>query len=73
MQHAERVLRVMDLHDQIEGIVFCDYGEDDLICKPAPASYHRVGFVFPTPCHETDLMCLPDESGYAAGRGAGPR
>ena len=49
----------MDLHDQIEGIVFCDYDEDDLICKPAPASYHRVGFVLPPlPCHETGLMCL---------------
>lgn len=47
LQHAERVLRLMDLHDQFEGIVFCDYLEDDLICKPAPASYHRVGFVLP--------------------------
>jgi len=53
--HAERVLRLIDLHDQFEGIVFCDYNrEDDLVCKPAPASYHRAmqqaGVQDPTKC-----------------------
>ena len=35
----------MKLRDQIEGIVFCDYADknEDLICKPQPAFYHRVG------------------------------
>ncbi|KAI0284338.1 pyrimidine 5-nucleotidase [Russula aff. rugulosa BPL654] len=41
--HAERVLNIMKLRDQIEGIVFCDYADknEDLICKPQPAFYHR--------------------------------
>jgi len=41
--HAERVLRVLELQDLIEGVVFCDYkeGDDDFICKPEPAFYHR--------------------------------
>lgn len=45
LQHAERVLKIMELRDQIEGIVFCDYADknEDLICKPQPAFYHRVG------------------------------
>jgi len=41
--HAERVLRVLELQDLIEGVVFCDYkeGDEDFICKPEPAFYHR--------------------------------
>jgi len=39
--HAERVLQALNLHDQIEGVVFCDYNEDDMIYKPESASYHR--------------------------------
>jgi len=41
--HAERVLEILKLRDQIEGIVYCDYDEknEDLLCKPEPAFYHR--------------------------------
>jgi len=39
--HAERVLRILNLRDQIEGIVYCDYEAKDLTSKPDPAYYHK--------------------------------
>jgi len=54
--HAERVLRILDLRDQIEGVIFCDYGEDteDFSCKPEPSFYHKAmvqaGVQDPTKC-----------------------
>jgi len=54
--HAERVLQILDLRDQIEGVVFCDYGEDteDFSCKPDPGFYHKAmdqaGVRDPTKC-----------------------
>ncbi|KAK0490896.1 pyrimidine 5-nucleotidase [Armillaria novae-zelandiae] len=39
--HAERVLRILNLHDQIEGLVYCDYAQKDLISKPEPEYYHK--------------------------------
>jgi len=41
--HAERVLQILELRDQIEGIVFCDYEEENehFTCKPEPAFYHK--------------------------------
>ncbi|KAI9448155.1 pyrimidine 5-nucleotidase [Lactarius indigo] len=37
--HAERVLKILGLRDQIEGVVSCDYHERDFACKPEPAFY----------------------------------
>lgn len=39
-------MRILELRDQIEGVVFCDYEEksDDFTCKPEPAFYHKVRF-----------------------------
>ncbi|KAI9512235.1 pyrimidine 5-nucleotidase [Russula earlei] len=54
--HAERVLRILELRDQIEGIVFCDFNlkDEDFICKPQPAFYHwamhQAGVQDPTKC-----------------------
>ncbi|KAF5390693.1 hypothetical protein D9757_002709 [Collybiopsis confluens] len=39
--HAERVLRILNLRDQIEEIVYCDYAAKDLTSKPDPAYYRR--------------------------------
>jgi len=39
--HAQRVLEILNLRDQIEGVVFCDYQEEDFLCKPEPAFYSR--------------------------------
>ncbi|KAI0251283.1 pyrimidine 5-nucleotidase, partial [Lactifluus subvellereus] len=39
--HAERVLNILGLRDQIEGLVFCDYQEEDFTCKPEAAFYRK--------------------------------
>ncbi|KAF9076738.1 pyrimidine 5-nucleotidase [Rhodocollybia butyracea] len=39
--HAERVLRILNLRDQIEGVVYCDYEAKDLCSKPDPTYYHK--------------------------------
>ena len=41
-QHAQRVLRILGLEDQIEGIVYCDYRIPDFVCKPEPEYYKMV-------------------------------
>lgn len=39
-------MQILELRDQIEGVVFCDYEEksEDFICKPESAFYHKVCF-----------------------------
>ncbi|KAF9495396.1 pyrimidine 5-nucleotidase [Pleurotus eryngii] len=39
--HAERVLMILNLTDQIDGLVFCDYAEPNFVCKPEPAFYEQ--------------------------------
>ncbi|KAF9464460.1 pyrimidine 5-nucleotidase [Collybia nuda] len=39
--HAQRVLRILQLEDQIEGLVFCDYEIPDFTCKPE-AEYYKM-------------------------------
>lgn len=39
--HARRVLRILELEDQIEGVVFCDYAEPNFACKPEADYYHQ--------------------------------
>ena len=46
-QHASRVLRVLNLEDQFEGIVYCDYAEENFVCKPEEEFYHRVSTKHP--------------------------
>jgi|SRR5579863_9317488 len=45
-QHAERVLEILNLRDQFEGVLFCDFKEDNLVCKPDPVFYSRVRLFF---------------------------
>ncbi|KAH9045531.1 pyrimidine 5-nucleotidase [Lactarius pseudohatsudake] len=37
--HAERVLKILGLRDQIEGVVSCDYHKENFESKPQPAFY----------------------------------
>jgi len=37
--HARRVLRILGLEDQIEGLVYCDYTLPNFTCKPEPEYY----------------------------------
>ncbi|KLO18039.1 pyrimidine 5-nucleotidase [Schizopora paradoxa] len=56
--HATRVLEVLDLHDQFEGIVYCDYAEPNFACKPEPAYYasalRRAGIKDTSKCYFID-------------------
>ncbi|KIL00627.1 hypothetical protein PAXRUDRAFT_821525 [Paxillus rubicundulus Ve08.2h10] len=39
--HANRVLKILNLTDQIEGLVYCDYEEPNFTCKPEAESYRN--------------------------------
>ncbi|KAF7352706.1 Pyrimidine 5-nucleotidase [Mycena venus] len=39
--HAERVLRILNIDDQIDGgLIFCDYQKPNFACKPDAQYYH---------------------------------
>jgi len=38
--HARRVLRILSLEDQIDGLVYCNYQQPNFLCKPEPEFYH---------------------------------
>lgn len=42
LQHAKRVLRILGVEDQIEGVIFCDYANPKFACKPEPEYFHNV-------------------------------
>ncbi|CAE6405205.1 unnamed protein product [Rhizoctonia solani] len=39
--HAERVLKILQLEDLFEGLVFCDYGSNEFACKPERRFYDQ--------------------------------
>jgi len=39
--HAQRVLHLLNLEDQIDGLVYCDYTVPNFVCKPDPEFYHN--------------------------------
>ena len=41
-QHATRVLRILELQDHIDGLVYCDYASADFTCKPQKAFFDMV-------------------------------
>jgi len=69
--HAERVLRILNLQDLIEDIVFCDYSQPDLVAKPSPEFYHRAlqraGINDPTKCFFVDDSRANVEAAKALG------
>lgn len=69
-QHAERVLQILGLRDQIEGVVFCDYRKEDITCKPEPAFYLQVCSTLPS-SHYCAHSNEPDVAGNATGWGDG--
>ena len=42
LQHANRVLRILNLEDLVDEIVYCDYANTDFKCKPEPEYYQEV-------------------------------
>ncbi|KAL6698336.1 Haloacid dehalogenase-like hydrolase domain-containing protein [Trichoderma pleuroticola] len=39
--HGKRVVKLLGIDDQFEGLTFCDYAEMPLICKPHPDMYRK--------------------------------
>ncbi|KAF8607711.1 pyrimidine 5-nucleotidase [Ceratobasidium sp. AG-I] len=39
--HAQRVLKILQLEDMFEGLVFCDYGAGEFACKPEQRFYDQ--------------------------------
>lgn len=41
VNHAKRVIRLLEVEDYFEGITYCDYSKVPLVCKPHPGMYHK--------------------------------
>jgi len=56
--HASRVLKILDLEDQIDGLVYCDYAQQDFSCKPELEYYHaalqKANVIDPSKCYFID-------------------
>ncbi len=39
--HGERVVKLLGIDDQFEGLTYCDYSAVPFVCKPQPDSYKR--------------------------------
>lgn len=39
--HGKRVVRLLGIDDLFDGLTFCDYGQQPLICKPDPRMYEK--------------------------------
>ncbi|KAJ7665522.1 pyrimidine 5-nucleotidase [Mycena rosella] len=56
--HAKRVLRILDVEDLIDGLIFCDYKQANFACKPEAKFYHdaltKVQVSDPSKCYFVD-------------------
>ncbi|EPZ31299.1 pyrimidine 5-nucleotidase [Rozella allomycis CSF55] len=41
LKHAKRVLRLLEIEDQFEGITYCDYTKIDFPCKPESSAFEK--------------------------------
>ncbi|KAK3352323.1 HAD-like domain-containing protein [Lasiosphaeria hispida] len=41
INHAKRVIRLLEIEEFFEGVTFCDYGSIPLVCKPHPDMFHK--------------------------------
>ncbi|KDN40691.1 hypothetical protein K437DRAFT_258556, partial [Tilletiaria anomala UBC 951] len=57
-QHAKRVLALLGLDTFVEGIIYCDYANEDFTCKPEPEYYleamEALGVDDPSKCFFVD-------------------
>ncbi|PPJ49828.1 hypothetical protein CBER1_03337 [Cercospora berteroae] len=58
INHGKKVVRLLGIEDQLEGITYCDYGAEKLLCKPDPAMFDKAmreaGVKDPTKCYYVD-------------------
>ncbi|KAF9652196.1 pyrimidine 5-nucleotidase, partial [Thelephora ganbajun] len=56
--HAIRVLKILNVDDLIDGLVFCDYSDRNFSCKPERAYYdqalEKAGITDPSKCYFID-------------------
>ncbi|KAF9008980.1 Haloacid dehalogenase-like hydrolase-domain-containing protein [Cyathus striatus] len=56
--HAQRVLKILQIEDLIDGLVYCDYRIDNFVCKPEHEFYHmameQANISDPTKCYFID-------------------
>ncbi|KAF7845750.1 hypothetical protein BT93_L0798 [Corymbia citriodora subsp. variegata] len=41
VNHAKRVVKLLQIEDMFEGVTFCDYGAEKLLCKPDPKMFEK--------------------------------
>jgi pyrimidine 5'-nucleotidase len=41
INHAKRVIQLLDVEEYFEGVTYCDYSSVPLTCKPHPDMYHK--------------------------------
>lgn len=41
VNHAERVVKLLQVEDLFEGVTYCDYGQLPLVCKPSQDMYEK--------------------------------
>ncbi|KAK1779110.1 Haloacid dehalogenase-like hydrolase-domain-containing protein [Copromyces sp. CBS 386.78] len=41
INHARRVIKLLEIEDFFEGITFCDYGQTPLVCKPSEDMFRK--------------------------------
>ncbi|KAK3306653.1 Haloacid dehalogenase-like hydrolase-domain-containing protein [Chaetomium strumarium] len=41
VNHAKRVVRLLEVEEFFEGVTYCDYSQVPLTCKPHPDMYHK--------------------------------
>jgi pyrimidine and pyridine-specific 5'-nucleotidase len=39
--HGQRVVKLLGIDDMFDGITYCDYAAEKLLCKPTPAMYAK--------------------------------
>jgi pyrimidine and pyridine-specific 5'-nucleotidase len=58
--HAIRVLNILEVQDQFDGIIYCDYSQKGFMCKPDPEIFIEVMKL--TGAKKPDLCYLIDDS-----------
>ncbi len=41
INHGKRVVRILGIEDLFEGLTYCDYGANPLLCKPAEGMFRK--------------------------------
>ena len=69
--HGKRVVKLLGIDDLFEGITYCDYGAEKLLCKPSPEIYTKAmreaGVSHAEDCYYVDDSALNARAGKAFG------